>query len=422
MKKGVKLRLTIHNILYEIHYHGKKLNDPDIKKKIDQNSKQDISFIINVCLNSMRYYFHSKKIIDQYVVKKLKRHDKIIFLSGITQLVFLEFKEYAVIDSTVEISKKLNIYHGFINAVLKKINKDKNFLKNTKINFDDLPEWFVKINSNLSKREKNIFLNNFNKEPSQHIVFKNEKCLKNFELELVKSSDISGFVKNRKKIEEIPSFNNGSWWVQDFSSSFPLMNIKEKYLDGNVFDMCSAPGGKGFQVLSKNKNIALNDISKSRLVTLNENLKRLKFKPKVTNYDGLKLSTNETFDFIILDSPCSGVGTIRKNPEILFKQREPDLKKLLKIQKKLLDKASILLNKNGKILYMVCSFLNEEGVDQVENFLKRNNGFIREDFDLSRNYLNYKHLIKNNMMHTMPSSINGFNIDGYFAALIMKKN
>ena len=142
----------------------------------------------------------------------------------------------------------------------------------------------------------------------------------------------------------------------------------------------------------------------------------------ITWVDYLKLNTDRTYDFIILDSPCSGLGTIRKNPEILFKQRPIELSKLLNIQERLLRKASQLLNNNGKILYMVCSFLKEEGVNQIHNFLKENNDFLLEDFDLSKNNQNYKKLITNKMMHTLPSTINGFSIDGYFAAFIKKKN
>ena len=422
MKKGVKLRLLVHNILYDIHYNNKKLDDLDIKRLIERNSKQDISFIYNTCLNSMRYHLHSKKIIQKYTKKNSKRHEKIIFISAITQLVFLEFKEYAVIDSTVEISKKFNVYHGFVNAVLKKINQNKVKLKNIKVVFNDLPEWFIKITKSLSQKDKNLFLDNYYKEPNQHIVFKSKKDLENFEIELIKTSNVSGFLENKRRVQEISSFYSGNWWIQDFSSSFPLININEKNYVGNLLDMCAAPGGKSFQILSKGKNIVLNDKSRLRLSRLKNNLERLKFKTKVTNYDYLKLNTDRTYDFIILDSPCSGLGTIRKNPEILFKQRPIELSKLLNIQERLLRKASQLLNNNGKILYMVCSFLKEEGVNQIHNFLKENNDFLLEDFDLSKNNQNYKKLITNKMMHTLPSTINGFSIDGYFAAFIKKKN
>ena len=68
----------------------------------------------------MRYKFHVNNIIKKYLKKKSKNNQYVLLLSAITQIVFLDFKEYAVIDNSVEIAKKINVYPGLINAVLKK--------------------------------------------------------------------------------------------------------------------------------------------------------------------------------------------------------------------------------------------------------------------------------------------------------------
>ena len=123
--KGVETRLKIHNILFNVFKHGLNLDSSKISKVIKNNDDKDVKFIYNVTLNVMRYQFHCEKIILKYTTKKSKLHEVILLKSAITQIVFLEFKEYAVINSSVEIAKKLNIYHGFINACLKRIAKDK---------------------------------------------------------------------------------------------------------------------------------------------------------------------------------------------------------------------------------------------------------------------------------------------------------
>ena len=111
-------------------------------------------------------------------------------------------------------------------------------------------------------------------------------------------------------------------WIQDFSSPFfPINNINIKNIKEKNIDLCAAPGGKSFQILSLNKNIIMNDKSKNRIELIKENLDRLKFKTEIFNYDVLKLESKEKYDFIILDAPCSALGTIRKNPEIFFKKR-----------------------------------------------------------------------------------------------------
>ena len=133
MIKGEKIRFDVHNILYSIFKFNKTLNQKSIIELINKNKIEDISFLNNVVLNSMRLQFHTSKIINLYIKKKLRDQEKILLISSITQIVFLDFKDYAVINCSVEIAKKLNIYHGLINAVLKNISKDKKKLKNSQI-------------------------------------------------------------------------------------------------------------------------------------------------------------------------------------------------------------------------------------------------------------------------------------------------
>ncbi len=421
MHTGVKLRIDIHNILYEIHKLNKTMNSKNIQKIINSHKQQNIAFINNVCMNTMRYSFHTQKIIDLFVKKNPKINELILLKSAITQIIFLNFKEYAVIDTSVEVAKKKNVYHGFINAVLKKIVLKKKELKKIEILFNDLPSWFRSRNSHLSEKEKKSFLLNLTKEPDLHLVFKNKNKLNEFEYDIHTTSKISGFLKRKINIKEIKSYEYGDWWVQDYSSFFPIYNLGDKIINGENIDLCSAPGGKAFQILAKGKNIILNDINKLRLVKLNQNINRLKYQAIVKNIDVLKMKEKKKYNFIILDAPCSSVGTIRKNPEIFFKIKSPDFTYLLKLQTDLLNKAASLIDVNGVILYMVCSFLKEETTDQLKKFLSYNKNFFIYEFEQESEINQYKKLVNNKIMLTLPESIMKYSIDGYFAVCLKKK-
>ncbi len=420
MLKGVKIRFEIHNILFSVYKFNRTLNNSLIKKQINKQKKEDIAFLYNVTLNSMRLHLHCLKIIDKFIKKKLRDQEKILLISAITQIVFLNFKEYAVINCSVEIAKKLNLYPGLINATLKKIAKDKNDLKKIKINFSDLPLWFQRKTRFMSEYEKKQFLENFHKEPNIHIVFKDEEKLKKFDAKILKTSMISGFLLDEKNFQEKISFINGDWWVQDFSSFLPLYNFDEINKKKVFLDACAAPGGKSFQILSKKLNVILNDKNKNRIQTLKTNLERLKLSAEIYNKDFIKFDNKKKFDVIIIDAPCSAVGTIRRNPEIFFKNKGPNFDKLLSLQENMLEKASFLLNTNGFIIYMTCSFLQIETIDQVKKFLKLNNNFVLSNFKLRENQKNYSKFIKNNFMITIPNIIFDYNIDGYFAAFLKK--
>ena len=420
MIKGEKVRFDIHNILFSIYKFNNTLENTSIKKIIDRHKKEDVSFIFNVTINSMRLHIHSLKIMKKYIKSKLRDHEKILLISAITQIVFLNFKEYAVINCTVEISKKLKLYPALINASLKVIAKNKKKLKDIQINYNDLPQWFRKSTNSLSINEKKQFLKNFYKEPDIHIVFKNEEKLNEFDEGLIKTSNTSGFLINKKDIENKKSFIKGDWWVQDFSSFFPINNIKFEHQDLKLLDACAAPGGKAFQLLSKNLNVTLNDKSKKRIQTLKSNLKRLQYNATILNKDFTKFDDQEKFDFIVIDAPCSAIGTIRKNPEIFFKSEIPDFDRLNDLQQNMLEMAAHLLNEGGNILYMTCSFLKNETYDQINRFLKKNNNFLIGNFVITEENNNFLKLKKNNLMITIPDKIFKKNIDGYFAVILKK--
>ena len=106
--------------------------------------------------------------------------------------------------------------------------------------------------------------------------------------------------------------------------------------------------------------------------------------------------------------------------EILFRNKGPDILGLQKIQEEMLQKASEILNNDGMILYMVCSFLKSETEDQIDKFLKNKKNFRQYRFKPKEKNISYSKLIKNSFMQTMPDEIQNHKIDGYFAAYLKK--
>ena len=124
MQKGLQTRFIIHNILYSIKYKNGNLDKLIIDNFNNYNlSSSDKKMINNVVFSSMRYNYYILKIIKEYAKKKISNHQYILLLSALTQLIYLNFTDYAVINCSVELSKdkKLNASPAFINAILKKI-------------------------------------------------------------------------------------------------------------------------------------------------------------------------------------------------------------------------------------------------------------------------------------------------------------
>ena len=420
---GLQPRLLIYDILYSI----KKFNlsfDDIYFKKLNQNkniSTEDKSLIHNVVLSSMRQHFHFNNFIKNYIKKKIKFSEYILLLSASTQIVYLNFKEYAVVNCSVEIAKIKKIYPGFINAVLKNIVANKELLKNTEVNYSNFPEWFIKNTKFLNKDCKKNFVSTFFFKPNLNIVFKQKQDLLKFNTFTKKSSPISLVLNEYESIEKLPMYNEGKWWVQDFSSMLPL-ELLGKIKNKEILDFCSAPGGKSFQFLSKGGKVTHIEKSKKRAMILKKNLLRLKLNniENIHCVDALNYKTTKKFDFVIVDAPCSSVGTVRRHPEIFFRNNPPDIKKLILIQKKLLEKASTVVKKNGIIIYMVCSMLDCETNNQIDNFLEKNKNFTLNKFEKINDY---KFFFKNEFFFKVtPCKYNDFYIDGFFAAKIKRND
>lgn len=421
MKKSVKIRKIIFEILYEIHQKNVNFDESfiNLTNKISLND-QEKSMIYNIVLNSIRNNFFIQNILKNLLQKKTSDKIKVLLVSAITQLLYLGFKGYAVTDDTVEVAKIKNLNPGLINSLLKNvISKEKEIEKN-KIDPSSIPIWFKTI----LKKNKISFsqiIKNTSTEPSLHLVFKEKKYLASFKEDHSATTSTSAFVNNVKKIKNIEGYDKGHWWVQDLSSMLPIYLSPEiKYK--KILDMCAAPGGKAFQGISQQNEVCLNDISSKRIKVLKDNLNRLNFNNKITNLDALNISEKERYDTIILDSPCSGVGTLRRNPEILFKKKQPDFEFLFKTQKQLINKAGKLLNNKGVLIYMVCSFLYEETKRIRDIFLNENKNFSQSKFNLNENNEFNKFIDTDGEIFTIPSNFKSFMIDGFYAVKFIKND
>ena len=209
--------------------------------------------------------------------------------------------------------------------------------------------------------------------------------------------------------------------MQDLSSMLPI-HLSPEIKFKKVLDMCAAPGGKAFQTLSLDNNVTLNDISLKRSNTLRANLERLNFNNEIKNYNALNMLEEEKFDVVILDSPCSGVGTLRRNPEILFKKKPPDIDFLTKIQKNLINKAAKLLNKNGLLIYMVCSFFYDETKNIKNTFLNENKNFSQYKFNLNTDSKFKNFLDNEGDIFCTPSQHGGYMVDGFYSVKFIKND
>lgn len=171
-------------------------------------------------------------------------------------------------------------------------------------------------------------------------------------------------------IAELPGFAEGAWWVQDAAATLPARLLGE-IAGRRVADLCAAPGGKTMQLCAADARVAAVDISARRMARLGENLARSGLAAELVTSDAAKWKTDEKFDAVLLDAPCSGTGTLRRHPDIAWLKDEEDVARLTLTQDRLLLRAVDLLKPGGTLVYATCSLQEDEGVARVEGLLAR---------------------------------------------------
>ena len=169
---------------------------------------------------------------------------------------------------------------------------------------------------------------------------------------------------HRGRIETLDGFEEGQWWVQDAAAALPA-RLLGNVAGLRIADLCAAPGGKTAQLAQAGAQVTALDISTRRLARLRDNLERLALNAEIVAMDMNEFETENRFDAVLLDAPCSATGTIRRHPDIPHLKRPSDIAKLSEVQARLLNKAVSLTKPGGKLVYCTCSLEPAEGEAQM---------------------------------------------------------
>ena len=409
MAKGYLQRKASWEILLKVSsgiYSDQALEK--VLKNYEFNSL-DIAFITDLSFGCIRY----RKFLDLWTdhISKIS-HDrqppKLRWLLhiGLYQLLKMDKIPFsAAISTTVEVAKKTDLkgLAGTVNAILR--NTVRNIEKKNlpkippdileKMSYlESLPSWLIKeiVNWVGIKEAQNI-AKAFNKKPSidlriNSLKTNSDKFLKELHENQICAEPINQLKNgitlnsNPRDIKNLPGYKDGMWIVQDRSSQWvaPLLLPKG---GERILDACAAPGSKTThlaELTDDNAEILAVDRSDKRLKLLQSNLERLNiksvktFKADATRLIDIKPSFISYFDKILIDAPCSGIGTLARNPDSRWSLNKEKIKELINLQEKLLENILPLLKKNGTLVYSTCTICPEENNLLIKRFISKNKG------------------------------------------------
>ncbi|MDZ5474391.1 16S rRNA (cytosine(967)-C(5))-methyltransferase RsmB [Bacillus sp. 31A1R] len=220
------------------------------------------------------------------------------------------------------------------------------------------------------------------------------------------------------------AFKEGLLTIQDESSMLVsyALNLEQ---DQKVLDACAAPGGKSTHIAEKLQNsgevISL-DLHEHKVKLISDNASRLGLTNIETKaMDSRKVQEHfepESMDRILLDAPCSGLGVMRRKPDMKYTKKEEDITRLQTIQQNLLKSVAPLLKKGGVLVYSTCTIDQEENHQVVETFLRENEQFEGDQSMVERMPDAIKPLINTFELQILPQD---FGSDGFYIACLRKK-
>lgn len=228
---------------------------------------------------------------------------------------------------------------------------------------------------------------------------------------------------NKPALNKHPLFLDGTLEVQDESSQIlaQLVGAKRGEI---VVDFCAGAGGKtlaiGAQMANKGRIYAF-DVSEKRLA----NLKPRMIRAGLTNITPERIQNEHDpriarlhgkADRVLVDAPCSGLGTLRRNPDLKYRQSPETIEKLLTEQRSILQAAANLVREGGHLIYATCSILPAENEHQVAEFLDKHPEFTL--LDCSQLLAAQKIAINTGTYLQLQTSIHG--TDGFFAAVMQR--
>ncbi|MBI5477028.1 MAG: 16S rRNA (cytosine(967)-C(5))-methyltransferase RsmB [Ignavibacteriales bacterium] len=418
-----------------------KLLDVELKSK--EISDLDKSLLAEIVHGVMRWQGRLDWILNGFTHGNFSKSEVNVrnaLRVALYQILFLtQVPHYAAVNEAVEFIKRIrgDKFSGFVNAVLRNIirtldgihypNPDEDIAQYLAVYYSH-PLWMVKRwleRFGKEELEKLLMANNdlpgltlrINKlkiSPSEFL-----SLLEKQNVQFQGSTFIDHFikVKNLSGISQLNIFQQGYFTIQDESAALPVLLLDPKPGE-KIIDMCAAPGGKTTFIAERMNNqgeILAVDKYDVKLNMIKLSCERLGIKNVQTLAADSSTIDVPLADKVLVDAPCTGLGTLRKKPDIKWKREPEDLKKMVQQQSTLLESAARLVKPGGVIVYSTCTTEPEENSETIKSFLESHTEFYIEP---ASDFVNKSVVSSEGFIETFPHK---HHVDGSFAARLRKK-
>ncbi|MBB5887467.1 16S rRNA (cytosine(967)-C(5))-methyltransferase RsmB [Lactovum miscens] len=393
-----------------------------------QLSEVDRNFVTALVYGTISRKLLLEHYLDEFFHGKTKAWVKLLLQLTIYQIIFMDrVPTSAAVDEAVKLAKQQGgqTTANFVNAVLRNFSRAK-IEENPPKDFGtkySIPDFIVQKLIGQYGKEKAVKIFESINEPS-HVGLRviDPQARNSVTLQDCIPSELSpvGLVAKSGNFASTKDFREGKITIQDESSQL-VAQVLDAGADDLVLDACAAPGGKTCHIasyLTGNGRVIAADVYDHKLRLIQHNAKRLHVLDKIepVKLDSRKVSDKysaETFDKILVDAPCSGLGLMRRKPDIRYRKGAGDFANLQEIQLSILSSCAESLKKNGIMVYSTCTLANEENFEVIQKFLVSHPDFEQVEIKHEKS-----DIVKDGCILITPEQ---YHTDGFFIGKLRKK-
>ncbi len=397
---------AIYNVIYQGGYSNIAINKILRKNELDGINR---GFFTELVYGTIENKLYLDYVIQKYSRQKLQELSKevlVILEMGLYQIREMDsVTDFAAVDESVKLCKEVFPKgSGFVNAVLRNVLRDpgafdidiKDPLERISVEYSVSPDIAGLLADQYGIEEAEDIMYGFSMKPKLYIRANSLKTTVSKLAELLREEgaepeETEGVkdalsVKNLKNIENSRSYKEGLFSVQDISSMKCVRELGPQPGE-YILDLCSCPGGKTGYIAELMKNegsIDAMDISENKLELVKNTCRRLGVSIVRTRQNDATVYSEDMaarYDRVLVDAPCSGIGIIRRKPEIRYKTIK-DISSIYNVQRKIIQNASRYVKPGGVMIYSTCTINREENQYITDEFLKKNSNFERVQDDI----------------------------------------
>ncbi|MDX9917030.1 MAG: 16S rRNA (cytosine(967)-C(5))-methyltransferase RsmB [Gudongella sp.] len=398
-------RETALKVLIKIHKQGAYSTlalKAALSEREEMQSTSMVRELVYGVIENQRFIDEIISLQSNIKLGKIQNNIMEILRLGVYQILFLDrVPERAAVHESVELAKKFGNKGaaGFVNGILRRISEKREFFMGDKFLTSDKeaairyshPDFVFKM---WSKQYGSTFTKDLmaaNNEVPPFTIRVN--TLKTTKQKLIELLNHRGFdlaecrfaidciqIKNPKNITGIEEYKRGLFTIQD-EAGMLVTEVMNPTKDSNILDVCSAPGGKAThmaQWINDSGIVYARDIYPHKINLIKGLQNRLDTKSiHVELNDALILDEEliNKIDYCLVDAPCSGLGIIRRKPDIKLTRDLQDIEELIKLQKNILSISAKYVKPGGIMVYSTCTLNINENLGNVRWFLDQNRDF-----------------------------------------------